>query len=101
MPAMDDKVRGGLVLYEHEAAEICERIRGLVTGPIQKQLGLDPIREVAIIGHQAPGTAGTWEINRRLTAARTRTGRTRDGRLHGRRARTEVSRARTDGCGEV
>src|SRR3546814_11587533 len=83
MPAMDDKVRGGLVLYENEAAEICERIRGLVTGPIQKQRGFDPVRDVAIIGPQAPGTAGTWEINRRLSAELNPTGRAIDGISHG------------------
>lgn len=83
MPEMDDKVRGGVVLYEHAPNEICDKVLSLVTGPIQKQLGFDPIRDVAIVAPQAPGVAGTWEINRRMASTLNPAGRAIEGISHG------------------
>ena len=83
VPFMDNKVRGGLAFYEHEASSIADEVVRLVTGPMRTQLGLDPTRDVAIMSPQAPGPAGTWDLNARLSAALNPTGRPIEGVSHG------------------
>jgi exodeoxyribonuclease V alpha subunit len=68
IPALDNKIRGGLVLFEHRTPAIVDHVSSLIRGPIQRQLGLDPRRDVTILCPQGPNTAGTWEINARLSA---------------------------------
>lgn len=83
VPFMDNKVRGGLAFYEHDASDIAEEVVRLVTGPMRAQLGLDPARDVAVMSPQAPGPAGTWELNARLSAALNPGGRAIEGVFHG------------------
>jgi len=85
VPFMDNKVRGGLAFYEHEASGIADEVVRLVTGPMRTQLGLDPTRDVAIMSPQAPGPAGTWDLNARLSAALNPSGRPIEGVSHGSR----------------
>lgn len=83
VPFMDNKVRGGLAFYEHEASGIADEVVKLVTGPMRTQLGLDPTRDVAVMSPQAPGPAGTWDLNARLSAALNPAGRPIEGVSHG------------------
>jgi exodeoxyribonuclease V alpha subunit len=85
VPSMDNVVRGGLTMLENEGAKIVDRISHLmrVGGFIRDKLGLDPRKDVAILCPQAPGIAGTWEINRRLSAELNPEGREIDGVQHG------------------
>lgn len=68
VPALDNKFRGGVAFFEHRTPQIVDRICSMILGPVQRQLRLDPRKEVAILCPQAPGPAGTWEINTRLSA---------------------------------
>ncbi|GJD87666.1 ATP-dependent RecD-like DNA helicase [Methylobacterium hispanicum] len=83
VPFMDNKVRGGLAFYEHDASGIADEVVRLVTGPMRTQLGLDPARDVAVMSPQAPGPAGTWDLNARLSAALNPGGRAIEGVFHG------------------
>lgn len=85
VPSMDNIVRGGLTMLENEGSRIVDRISNLVRvgGFIRDKLGLDPRKDVAILCPQAPGTAGTWEINRRLSAELNPEGREIEGVQHG------------------
>lgn len=85
VPFMDNKVRGGLAFYEHDASGIADEVVRLVTGPMRTQLGLDPTRDVAIMSPQAPGPAGTWDLNARLSAALNPSGKPIEGVSHGSR----------------
>lgn len=85
VPSMDNALRGGLTMLENEGAKIVDRISHLmrVGGFVRDKLGLDPRKDVAILCPQAPGPAGTWEINRRLSAELNPEGREIDGVQHG------------------
>jgi len=83
IPFLDNKVRGGLVLFEHKTPLILDRISALVNGPIRRQLGLDPLSDVAILCPQAPGPAGTWEINSRMSRELNPDGAVINGIAHG------------------
>lgn len=83
VPMLDNKVRGGLVLFEHKTPMIVDRISGLVRGAIQRQLHLDPMKDVGILSPQAPGPAGTWELNQRMSAELNPSGARIDGIARG------------------
>jgi exodeoxyribonuclease V alpha subunit len=85
VPPMDGTVRGGLTILENSGARIVDRISHLlrVGGFVREKLGLDPRRDVAILCPQAPGTGGTWEINKRLSAELNPEGRAIEGVAHG------------------
>jgi len=84
VPPLDSQVRGGVALFEYNTPQIVDKIVGLVRGPIQKQLtGFDPRVDVAILCPQAPGPAGTWEINARLSAELNPNGAAIEGVQHG------------------
>lgn len=82
VPYADATLRGGLAFFEHLTGEITEKVRALVTGPLRKQLNLNPFRDIAVLCPQAPGPAGTWEINRRLSAELNAGGRPIEGVAH-------------------
>lgn len=83
IPALDNKIRGGVVLFEHKTPLIVDKVSSLIRGPIQRQLGLDPKQDVTILCPQAPGPAGTWEINARLSSELNPDGRVIDGIFRG------------------
>jgi len=83
VPPLDNLIRGGVVLYEHKTPMIVDRIASLMKGPIQKQLGFNPLMDVAVLCPQAPGAAGTWEINSRLSAELNPYGARIEGVAHG------------------
>jgi exodeoxyribonuclease V alpha subunit len=82
---MDATIRGGLTILEHSGARIVDRISHLlrIGGFVREKLGLDPKKDVAILCPQAPGTGGTWEINKRLSAELNPEGRAIEGVAHG------------------
>jgi exodeoxyribonuclease V alpha subunit len=83
LPALDNKIRGGLVMFEHRTPTIVDKVSSLIRGPIQRQLGLDPRQDVAILCPQAPGPAGTWEINARLSSELNPEGKAIEGIFRG------------------
>lgn len=83
VPKMDSKVRNGVVFFETPAEKITDMIKALVAGPIQNQLNFDPVRDVGILSPQAPGYAGTWEINRALGKELNKSGARIPGVFHG------------------
>ena len=84
LPYLDKTVRGGVALFEHKTEQIVERVVGLIKGPIQRPpISCDPRRDVIVLCPQAPGPAGTWQINARLSAELNPSGAVIEGVQHG------------------
>lgn len=67
IPEVSSQNVGGVSFEDMDTSAIVDRIEQLVCKELPKQ-GYDPLKDIAVLVPQAPGAAGTWEINRRLSA---------------------------------
>ncbi len=74
VPFLSNKFDGGLVLYERNLDEVVARVKWVVEEACVKSLRLKP-SQIAVLVPQAPGPAGTWQINRVLSKSLNPNGR--------------------------
>lgn len=69
IPPIANAYKNGVMIFEEEQKNITDRIIALVTRqlPNNSNFRYDPIKDIIVLCPQAPGIAGTWQINERLS----------------------------------
>lgn len=81
--ALDNVMRGGVMMYDLKASAITDRVVHLMSKLIPKSLKLDAMKDVAVLCPQRTGAGGTWELNAALSRALNPRGQAIDGLVHG------------------
>jgi len=67
LPVLTNDFGSGLALSEVPTERICANIEWLVRRALDGDRGFEP-RDIMVLAPQRKGTAGTWELNKRLAA---------------------------------